>query len=290
MVVKLMAALCLLHLFSSSQLGCQAGDLSMISDVFDDQYLGCAEEMEREMPEILEEEKIKYHEFSVRWDSSKQHWEEKRKDIVFPDQFKDEYGVAVVLYTRNSPIYGELNRNVSIAGQSRLHYMNNFHFKALHFYLTRALQVLNDGCPNKHKVFRGTDRGNIIVSPEFRFGQFASSSFSYEKAARFGKNPFYNISTSFGVDINIFSDYEELEVLIPVAEKFENIRKLGNTYEVETTGQLCSNFNCAYLGGEKRSEPVCNSAPGMFLYPDSRTPIILSGLSVILNIVFITVF
>ncbi|XP_073468833.1 ecto-ADP-ribosyltransferase 5-like isoform X2 [Aquarana catesbeiana] len=239
----------------------QAVVLDMIPNTFDDQYIGCAKEMESVMPKILEEE-LKYNQqFAEMWKLASLAWYKKR--IPLPSKF----GIAVVLYTMEKPylIHKELNANVSNMGVSRDVYMKNFHFKALHFYLTRALQVLRTGCANKTQVYRGTRIGDVDVALRMRFGQFASSSTNITIAEGFGRNPFFNILTCYGVDIADLSEYEEQEYLIPVAETFNMVNQNENTYKLESTGKLCSYFNCAYLGGEKRDSPVCNSGSAGFL-------------------------
>ncbi|KAM4045569.1 ecto-ADP-ribosyltransferase 5-like [Anomaloglossus baeobatrachus] len=226
---------------------CQALELNISSDAFDDQYISCEDKMESEMPKILEEER-KYKEFDLMWREATKNWSRGKWNL--PSSFKDEYGVAVVLYTMEEPypIYKQLNGNISIAGSSRNYYMQHFHFKALHFYLTRALQLMSGGCAKRLTVFRGSTE-SYTVAPELRFGQFTSSSLDKDSAANYGTKSFFTISTCFGVDIADLSDFEEKVILIPGAEKFSNI-KIGNSYTLESSGELCSYFNCAYLGGQ----------------------------------------
>ncbi|XP_073404537.1 ecto-ADP-ribosyltransferase 5-like isoform X2 [Dendrobates tinctorius] len=234
------------QLLHCTQLCCQALDLNMTSDAFDDQYINCENKMEDEMAKILEEER-KYKEFDLMWREATKNWS--RGKLNLPSSFKDEYGVAVVLYMMESPypIYKQLNRNISMAGQSRDYYMQHFHFKALHFYLTRALQVLSGGCAKRFTVFRGSTQ-SYTVSSELRFGTFTSSSLHKDIAASSGTKSFFTITTCFGVNIADLSEFEEQEILIPGAEKFINITKIGNSYILESSGKMCSYFNCAYLG------------------------------------------
>ncbi|XP_073525039.1 ecto-ADP-ribosyltransferase 5-like [Phyllobates terribilis] len=230
------------------QLRCHSLDLNMTSDAFDDQYINCENKMENEMVKILEEER-KNKEFDLMWREATKNWS--RGKLNLPSSFKDEYGVAAVLYTMESPypIYKQLNGSISIAGRSRDYYMQHFHFKALHFYLTRALQVLSGGCARGLTVFRGSTQ-SYTVSSELRFGQFTTSYLDKDIAATSGTKSFFTITTCFGVNIADLSEFEEQEILIPGAEKFSNITKIGNSYILESTGEQCSYFNCAYLGGE----------------------------------------
>ncbi|KAM8975689.1 ecto-ADP-ribosyltransferase 5 [Pelodytes ibericus] len=235
----------ILQLLLPTQVRCQT--LGMMANSFDDQYKGCEDNMEIIIPDVLQREKS-YQQFAEMWENAKAAWIIKRPSInsTLPAGFKDEYGTAIVLYTMESPypIYQELNQNVTIAGQSLQYYFNNFHFKAFHFYLTRALQELGRGCKN---TFRGT-RLSLSVSDPLRFGQFTSVSLTRKVAERFGTETFFEVTTCFGVDIQDLSDYEEQEVLIPVTEKFKKVKERGKNYTLKSTGERCSYFNCALLG------------------------------------------
>ncbi|XP_073468690.1 ecto-ADP-ribosyltransferase 5-like isoform X2 [Aquarana catesbeiana] len=276
-----------LWLISGIRVGHQAVVFDMMPNTFDDQYIGCEDEMERKVSEILEEE-LKYNQFAVMWEEASQAWKGKRKSLSLPSNYDDNYGIAVVLYTMETPypIYRQLNGNVSIMGESRDLYMKNFHFKALHFYLTRALQVLRTGCANKTWVYRGTRIGDVDVAKKMRFGRFTSSSINMSTAELFGENPFFNILTCYSVDIADFSNFEEQEYLISFAETFNMINQIGTKYVLKSTGKLCSYFNCAYLKGEKRSSPVCTSDAAEFPNSWPGTHFIINKLLAILVVIF----
>ncbi|XP_073525616.1 ecto-ADP-ribosyltransferase 5-like isoform X2 [Phyllobates terribilis] len=256
-----------------NQNSCWAIDLSFMTDAFDDQYVGCTRHMEREMPNILDHEK-KYKQFAIMWLLAEQTWTRIKPYSIFPRDFKDEYGIAVILYTMEEPfpIYQQLNRNVSIAGRSRDHYMNRFHFKALHYYLTRAIQVLGGGtgCDERSQVYRGSWMTYRDVTPDVRFGHFASSSLNWKIAQRFGTRTQFTIFSCFGVDIEIFSDFKEEEVLIPITEKFTAIKRSDSSYVLRSSGQHCSYYNCAYLGGEKRKDPICSAGAESIKYKHGK--------------------
>ncbi|XP_056416235.1 ecto-ADP-ribosyltransferase 5-like isoform X2 [Hyla sarda] len=273
MILNLLEVFTVIYLFSLLRSSCWAVDLSLMADSFDDQYLGCTRQMESEIRNILAEEK-KYKPFSVMWFLAEQTWVRIKPYSVFPPDFRDEYGIAVILYTKESPypIYKELNRNVSIAGRSRDHYMDGFHFKALHYYLTRAMQVLGGGprCEERSQVYRGSWMTYKNMSSDVRFGHFASSSLNQKTSQRFGTRTQFTIFSCFGVNIDTFSDFKEEEVLIPITEMFYAIKKSDNSYVLRSTGQHCSYYNCAYLGGEKRKNPICSSATGILHLSKSR--------------------
>ncbi|XP_068120615.1 ecto-ADP-ribosyltransferase 5-like isoform X2 [Hyperolius riggenbachi] len=284
-MLKLGLGLCVLRLISSIQISNQEVVFDMMPNTFDDQYFGCEEEMEEIAPKLLEEE-MGYDQFAVMWNLASYNWTNKAVNIS--DDFKDEYGIALILYTMEvpHPIYRQLNGNLSLAGRSRDHYMEKFHFKALHYYLTRALQVLGGNCSEMTEVYRGTQIGDVNVTELIRFGRFTSTSLVAESAANFGVEPFFNISTCFGVDIDYFSPYDEQEILIPTGEMFNKIDQVGDTYVLESTGELCSFFNCAYLGEEKSNGPICYSDSGGFLMP--KIWLLLPTLIFTLNPLFIS--
>ncbi|XP_053564771.1 ecto-ADP-ribosyltransferase 3-like isoform X2 [Bombina bombina] len=237
------------YLLSITKIKCQVLDLNMMTNSFDDQYIGCSEILEKDiMPDILKKEKSN-EQFLAAWDTAADEWSDIKEDINLPDDFSDEYGIAIIVYTMEEPvqIYRQFNGNLSIAGKSRDFYMKNFHFKALHFYLTRALQKLAPECKEFYRTYRGTSLLYNEVSQVLRFGHFASSSSNKTIAEGFGTHTVFEILTCLGVYIEEFSFYEEQEMLIPVTELFENVGKEGNTYFLNSTG-------------EKREDPICTSA------------------------------
>ncbi|XP_054432100.1 ecto-ADP-ribosyltransferase 5 isoform X4 [Pteronotus mesoamericanus] len=189
--------------------------LGLAPDTFDDAYVGCAEEMEEKAATLLKEEMARHALLRESWEAAQGAWEQKQQGLTLPPGFKSQHGIAVMVYTNSSnTLYWELNQALRTGGGSREFYMRHFPFKALHFYLTRALQLLqgSKGCSRGpgQVVFRG-----------------------------------------------------EREVLIPPHEVFlvtrfsqDGARSLVTLWSYNKT---CSNFNCAYLGGEKRQG--CVSAP-----------------------------
>ncbi|TRZ14097.1 hypothetical protein HGM15179_013018 [Zosterops borbonicus] len=78
---------------------------------------------------------------------------QKRGSIASP--LTPDQAVALMAYTmKELNLYKEFNDAVREAGNSSWKYRNKFHFKSLHFLLTRALQKLRclDKCQD---VFRG---------------------------------------------------------------------------------------------------------------------------------------
>uniref|UniRef100_A0A8C3F8G7 NAD(P)(+)--arginine ADP-ribosyltransferase n=1 Tax=Chrysemys picta bellii TaxID=8478 RepID=A0A8C3F8G7_CHRPI len=232
--------------------------LDMAFNAFDDQYIGCTEVMENIIKsKLLRQEKLRHKVFSKRWEAAKKQWNNNKKNLSLPRGFKDENGIAILAYTSGGeiPLYQEFNKAVREAGKSRAYYLKHFPFKALHFYLTRALQLLKRDCAEMYEmeVYRGVrslryqpgKRGGMV-----RFGTFASSSLDRNVAHRFGSATFFTIRTCFGVPIADFSYIrDEEEVLIPVYERFRVCNftqdKNSNLFVLHSTNRTFSRYNCS---------------------------------------------
>ncbi|XP_039356091.1 ecto-ADP-ribosyltransferase 5-like isoform X1 [Mauremys reevesii] len=237
--------------------------LDMACNAFDDQYIGCTEDMENIIKsKLLQQEKSRHKLFNKTWEAAKNQWNMK-KNLSLPVGFKDENGIAILAYTRggNVPLYPEFNKAVREAGKSRAYYLKHFPFKALHFYLTRALQLLKRDCAEMYEteVYRGVRslhfepnrRGNMS-----RFGTFTSSSLKRDVAQKSGLDTFFTIRTCFGVRVENISYFRgEAEVLIPVYEIFRVSNftkdKNSNMFVLHSTNQTFSRYNCAYIEGKK---------------------------------------
>ncbi|KAM4849021.1 ecto-ADP-ribosyltransferase 5 isoform X2 [Urocitellus parryii] len=211
--------------------------LGLAPDTFDDAYVGCLEEMEEKAALLLKEEMAHHTLLRESWEAAQKAWEHRRQGLTLPLGFKAQHGIAIMVYTNSSnTLYWELNQAVRMGGVSREYYMRHFPFKALHFYLTRALQLLRShgACSRGpgEVVFRGV------------------SSLRFEPKR-----------TCFGARIQALSVFpEEREVLIPPHEVFlvtgfsqDGPRNLVTLWSYDRT---CSHFNCAFLGGEKRRRCV----------------------------------
>ncbi|XP_075775784.1 ecto-ADP-ribosyltransferase 5-like isoform X2 [Pelodiscus sinensis] len=266
--------------------------LDKMPHAFDDQYIGCAEEMERSASEWLKDEKSNSALFHVVWINATNKWEEVKRNIPLPRSFQDEYGIAIVAYTNR--FNRGLNEEVRKNWESQAEYKVNFKFKAFHYYLTRALQLLRGKCDGMYKqtVYRGVPDVEYhfkgMESNPIRFGHFASSSLNKKVAKEFAKkgssdtSTFFTIHTCFGVDISKFSyNRSQEEVLIPVHEMF-NVSQGDDGFVLQSTNQTCSYFNCAYLGREKNKTCVNNTATrGGVAFPGGMSPSLFGG-SVIL--------
>ncbi|XP_039362468.1 ecto-ADP-ribosyltransferase 5-like [Mauremys reevesii] len=285
---------CLQTWLGIPQAQCQV-ELSMMDDAFDDQYIGCAEKMDGIAPELLEKEKSMSSVFSTVWENSGGKWQSIKPELSLPKDFKDEHGRAIIAYTDNY-FHSELNKAVRGNGTSRAHYMASFQFKAFHYYLTRALQLLRGRCDVMYKrtVYRG---GNVSFqhtgSGHIRFGYFASSTFDIKVAKEFGNGTLFTIHTCFGVEIRNFSHFqEEEEVLIPVHEIFNVAQgQRSNCSVLRSTNRTCSHFNCAYLGGKKNQICVDNSATrGGLAFPGELSPSLFGGSIILIHVAALKLF
>uniref|UniRef100_A0A8C3QN64 NAD(P)(+)--arginine ADP-ribosyltransferase n=1 Tax=Cyanoderma ruficeps TaxID=181631 RepID=A0A8C3QN64_9PASS len=226
--------------------------LDMAKNSFDDQYLECSENLSEDLVELQVSDFCKNDEFFNNWKTAKAQW--KKQGSVSSPLTRDQ-AIALMAYTMNTTnLYEEFNKAVRVAGSSSWKYQKKFHFKSLHFLLTRALQILRrtNDCKN---VFRGVKNFHFDVNQddEVRFGQFASTSLSEQVAKGFGNDTIFKVYTCYGVDIQKFSMYpSQKEVLIPPFETFmvNAVHKEGNTMHIELrSNRKFSNYDCEWLKG-----------------------------------------
>ncbi|XP_059108949.1 T-cell ecto-ADP-ribosyltransferase 2-like [Peromyscus eremicus] len=226
-------------------------NLDMAPNAFDDQYEGCVEDMERKAPQLLQEDFNMNGDLKREWEKSEKLWKEIKNATSTPKGFHDFHGTAVVAYTGN--VHKDFNRAVREFKKNP----GDFHYKAFHYYLTRALQLLsNQSC---HSVYRGTkNKFHYRGDGSVRFGQFASSTSARKIAVSSTflseQGTLFNIKTCLGVDIKAFSFYtHEEEVLIPVYEVYHKVTVTQNAKGsdiifLESPKRKKSNFNCYYSG------------------------------------------
>ncbi|XP_068122626.1 ecto-ADP-ribosyltransferase 5-like isoform X2 [Hyperolius riggenbachi] len=288
MMPVLVSGFCLyLGLLINKQVGGQRVQLGMYENSLDDQYVGCLEKMESLAPGLLKAERQVNVDLDSAWLHANETWLTRKSSIkVLPAGFTDEHGIALLVYTNmNISIYKQLNNAVREYGTDP----KAFALHSLHFYLTRALTLLQTRCDGKPwHTYRGSSR--IVFEPPpnpgdlIRLSQFASSSTDVKQAELFGTVSFFNITTCFGADIHNFSYFpSQKEVLIPVDEVFhiDKYVKEGNRFVLQSTNKRCSFYNCAYLGGSKRQNCTYNSAPGGLQIINAVTAPLLVGLSIV---------
>ncbi|XP_059564537.1 T-cell ecto-ADP-ribosyltransferase 2-like [Myotis daubentonii] len=239
-------------------------ELDMADDVFDDQYDGCIKEMEAKAPQLLEEELKVNRNLNTEWKKAKTKWKEIKNKIDSSKQLKDSHGIALVAYTGD--IGTEFNKAVRNFRQNT----NKFQFKAFHYYLTRALQLLKT--KDCYTVYRGYNtKCNYIGKGNVRFGQFASSSLAEKVAINFTDNrkgTLFTIRTCLGVKIEMFSYIRsQKEVLIPGYEEYQKVIQNNNDVSLDRPKISKSNYNCFYINssGMKESSAFILLLPGLLV-------------------------
>uniref|UniRef100_A0A803KCC8 NAD(P)(+)--arginine ADP-ribosyltransferase n=1 Tax=Xenopus tropicalis TaxID=8364 RepID=A0A803KCC8_XENTR len=238
-------------------------DMDMVRSSYDDQYENCPKDVEDMIPNLLKSE-LKHVKFNEVWNKAIERWIDIKGETNVPKEFTEKHAIATLAYTKEvGGIYTEFNTAVRQAGQSRDHSLNKFHYKALHYYLTRAVQMLKaEETVKCYRVYRGTRVPfSATIGKEVRFGQFASSSTDENEAVVFAKDPDtgapgtnFTITTCHGASISDLSFIpDEKEVLIPPYETFkvtEAITESGyNNITLVSVGTH-SNYNCFKIKGK----------------------------------------
>lgn len=234
--------------------------LDMAHNAFDDEYLKCANRMEiKYVPQLFKEEKASLQLLEDVWENAEARWEARKPQLFLPVNFKDNYGIALMAYIseaqEQSSFYHLFNEAMEMAGQSRKDYVYGFQFKAFHFYLTKALQLLRRSCENSYKNVVYSVRLNTSFTfgelNQARLGHFTLAYSSKPQAAD-GQHVLLTIKTCFGVAVEKFFDKEnERIVLIPLNEVFHVSQdEAGNNLILQSTNKTCSHYECAFLGGK----------------------------------------
>lgn len=235
--------------------------LDMADNAFDDEYQKCTDRMEiKYVPQLLKEEKASHQLFEDVWENAKAKWEALKTQLSLPMSFKDNHGIALMAYIseaqEQTSFYHLFNEAVKMAGQSRKDYIYGFQFKAFHFYLTKALQLLRRPCEDSYKnVVYST-----IQSTSFTFGGLNQARFGHFTLAHSDKpqaasdqHILLTIHTCFGVAIGKFFDKESESgriVIIPLNEIFHVSQDgASNNLILRSTNKTCSHYECAFLGG-----------------------------------------
>lgn len=254
MVTMLLAALILMDVFQT-----RAEILDMADTVFDDEYLKCTERMEMKyVPQLLKEEKASDELLERVWESAKAKWEAQKTQLFLPTSFKDNHGIALMAYISEAQeqtlFYHLFNKAVKVAGQSRKDYIYGFQFKAFHFYLTRALQLLRRPCEDSYKnvVYRASQDTSFTFGGQnqARLGNFTLA-YSAKPEVANDQHIVLSIYTCFGVAVEKFFGKEsEKIILIPLSEVFQvSQEEAGSNLILHSTNKTCSHYECAFLGG-----------------------------------------
>lgn len=230
--------------------------LGMAENSFDDEYLKCSTRMEiKFVPQLLKEERASHGLLETVWGNAEVLWKSRKAQISLPTNFKDPHGIALMAFVKEAqaqtPFYHAFNRAVTLTGQSRKHYIYDFPFKAFHFYLVRALQMLRRPCEDSYKEVVYLTRPDISTLEEQTQARLGNFTLAYStKPPTASNEPLLTIYTCFGVDVGRFFE-KERGVLIPPSEVFQVSQEgTSNNLLLQSMNRTCSYYECAYLGGK----------------------------------------
>ncbi|CAK6953305.1 erythroblast NAD(P)(+)--arginine ADP-ribosyltransferase-like [Scomber scombrus] len=227
--------------------------MTMVENAVDDMYFTCNGTMSK-MIQDKYFTKENTGKFAKVWKNAERCAKKKLndKDTVDKALNKDHMQAICVYTSEYEQFYSIFNEAVRTKMSE---YNTSFRFHYLHFWLTSAIQILNNNM-NCHTTYRRTKaefsgKVNQIV----RFGYFTSSSYD-TTLTRFGTKTCFKIKTCSGAYLKHYSTLREneQEVLIPPYEKFkitgkekgEFVKGLDDcevVYFLESTG-IQSNLNC----------------------------------------------
>ncbi|XP_069828852.1 ecto-ADP-ribosyltransferase 5-like [Dendropsophus ebraccatus] len=247
--------LALLLILGPEQVFCRQIYFQMFEDSFDDQYIGCTDKMESVASKLLKKERKETPELAYAWNVASSIWHE-RKSLLgrLPVVFRDEYGIALIIYSLASfDIRSSLDQDVRNYGWN----LKSFRFHSVHFYLTRALTLLRPRCdvkPLSTYVESHSIHVKLPLDPQatVRMNQFVLSSTDIE-VINITKKVVVLVMSCFGVELKDFAEYRPSKmVMIPVNEVFQVISydEKQNLITLQTTNKTCSYYNCDYLGGK----------------------------------------
>ncbi|XP_015482656.1 ecto-ADP-ribosyltransferase 4 [Parus major] len=201
--------------------------IDMALHSFDDQYLGCREEMmeELEKGDYFQKEIADNKDYFRLWKKAQEALLKNPAGLL--REMCASHAIVLMAYTMNS-LHSQLNWATSTAGISPEHYRHKFSLKYFHFYLTTAIQILKEwqSSRGEHKcyqVHRSVKDLHIKakVGSRVRFGHFTSTSRLRSEAQKFGNETLFTVTTCLGAAMQGFSYHiSEKEVLIPPYEIF----------------------------------------------------------------------
>ncbi|XP_014911821.1 erythroblast NAD(P)(+)--arginine ADP-ribosyltransferase-like [Poecilia latipinna] len=223
--------LCCLLPAPQEKINDQSFPLDMAVNSVDDMYSTCAAQMEAKVKKTYfeNEMEMKNNVFSKAWNATKHCMNKKIEDK--DDALTKDHRRAICVYTAGGKLqfYKVFNEVVRTNKQQ---YSSSFPFHSLHFWLTRAIQILKTNHNECYTTFRRTGVTFTGKLKEIRFGIFASSS-KLSNLTDFGKTTCFKITTCHGAYLKKYPvlGYKEQEVLIPPYEKFEITLTLINEDE-----------------------------------------------------------
>ncbi|MEQ2190132.1 hypothetical protein GOODEAATRI_032571 [Goodea atripinnis] len=229
----------------------QSFPLDMAENSVDDMYSNCITVMEEKVDITFFNNEIENLLFKNAWAQAEKCAKKKIKEIG-DEALTIHHIQAICTYTAGggAEFYKPFNEAVRT---EREVYANSFQFHSLHFWLTRAIQILNDQaqCYTTFRRTKAEFTGD--VNKVIRFGTFTSTSKSSELYT-FGKTTCFQITTCHGAYLKkypVLEDHEQ-EVLIPPYEMFkiistdktEGLEDCKTVYVLKSTG-IKSNLDCS---------------------------------------------
>ncbi|XP_062442136.1 ecto-ADP-ribosyltransferase 4 isoform X2 [Rhea pennata] len=286
MSAQLLASLLLMIFLQRLAMSQHMMDMALHS--YDDQYLGCREQMmeELERGNYFQNEIAAKKNYLSLWNKAREALLKSPAGLL--REMHESHAIVLMAYTMNSSLHSQLNWATSIAGSSPEHYRHNYSFKYFHFYLTTAIQIMKQWQSSKenvekrkcYQVHRGVKDLYIkaTVGSRVRFGRFTSTSRLWKEAQKFGNETLFTVITCLGAAVQGFSHYtSEKEVLIPPYEIFlvKNFSQTqqGNWLHLRSVGNY-SKYRCQLLeasrdknsGFTAPASAVLPSVIGFFLY------------------------
>ncbi|XP_009997313.1 PREDICTED: ecto-ADP-ribosyltransferase 4 [Chaetura pelagica] len=261
--------------------------MDMALNSFDDQYLGCREQVmeELERGDYFQKEIAANKDYLSLWKEAQKAF--LKSSVGLLREMHESHAIVLMAYTMNSSLHSQLNWATSTAGSSPEHYRHNFTFKYFHFYLTTAIQIMKEWQNSKenmgkrkcYQVHRGIKDLYIeaTVGSRVRFGRFTSTSRHRNEAQRFGNETLFTVTTCLGAAVQGFSYYtSEKEVLIPPYEIFL-VKSFfqtqhGNRLHLHSVGNY-SKYHCQLMeasrnktgGSTALASAILLSVVGVFL-------------------------
>ncbi|MED6232965.1 hypothetical protein ATANTOWER_004890 [Ataeniobius toweri] len=231
----------------------QSFPLDMATSSVDDRYSTCAKKMEGKVKDTVFKNEMKNKLFKNAWAPAEKcakkniNQRERGDEALTKDHMQ-----AICAYTAGGHVnfYKTFNEEVRTKGKE---YGSSFLFHSLHFWLTRAIQILND----KKKCYTTFRRTNAKFTGDvhkvIRFGTFTSTS-NLSNLTAFGHTTCFKVRTCHGAYLKKYPTLGDIEqeVLIPPYEKFKIITKgkpgkqLSDceiVYVLNSTG-IQSNLDC----------------------------------------------
>ncbi|XP_044141322.1 ecto-ADP-ribosyltransferase 3-like [Bufo gargarizans] len=233
---------------------CIVHHLEMFEGSFDDQYIGCTDKMESIAPGLLRKERMESPHLNIFWNIASALWK-KEKHLLgrLPDGFKDEYGIALIVISFRDFSVGKL---MELEMEKYSKNPKTFRFHSLHFYVTRAFNLLQPGCDGK-PLYTQRSTPEVLLKPPsdpqapVRLGSYIDT--FTDIGLEENRNLSVSFITCFGAKLLNFSYLPRNDiVIVQLNEVFQvtDYNEEKRNIFLQSTHKKCSYYNCAYLGGK----------------------------------------